>query len=81
MLKDIDLALYNKIKDRIKVEYEYDLPSDFDKIFDKFIQQTFVYTSELQLSSYQTQVSGVFFKQLADKRIPINTANLIFQQM
>lgn len=81
ILKNENRKLYDKIKDRIKAEYADDLPSNFDEIFDKFIQNTNVYTSELQLSTYETQVSGIFFKQLADKRIPINTANLIFQQM
>lgn len=80
-LKDENLELFSKIKSRIKDEYVDDLPSNFDGIFDKFIQKTFVYRSELQLSTYEDQVSGMFFKQLADKRIPTNTANVIFQQI
>lgn len=59
----------------------HELPSDFDDVFDVFIQNTFVHKSELQLSTYTTQVSGMFFNQLADKNIPADTAHLIFQQL
>lgn len=80
-LADENPELYDKIKIRIKDEYTDNPPSNFDEIYDKFIQKTFIYKSELQLSTYEDQVSGMFFKQLADKRIPINTANVIFQQI
>ena len=80
-LADENIKLYDKIKARIKDEYADNIPSNFDEIYDKFIQKTFIYQSELQLSTYEDQVSGMFFKQLADKRIPINTANVIFQQI
>lgn len=81
ILKDENVDLYNRIKERIKAEYNDDHPDDFDAVFERFIQKTFVYSSELQLSTYETQVSGIFFKQLADKKIPTDTANLIFQQL
>lgn len=80
-MADENIKLYDKIKARIKDEYADNIPSNFDEIYDKFIQKTFIYQSELQLSTYEDQVSGMFFKQLADKRIPINTANVIFQQI
>lgn len=73
--------LYKKIKDRIKEEYLDDTPSNFDTIYDDFIQNTFVHKSELQLKTYESQTMGKFFNQLADKNIPSNTANLIFQQL
>ncbi len=76
-----DIDLYNKIKGRIEEEFSDDMPSNFDLIFDKFIQNTFIYKSELQLSTYESQVAGEFFSHLADKNIPVNTANLIFQQL
>ncbi len=57
------------------------MPNDFDSVFDKFIQSTFVHKSELQLTTYETQTMGEFFRHLADKNIPSNTANLIFQQL
>ncbi len=80
-LQTENLNLYQKIKDRIRDEYLDNLPSDFDSVFDKFIQNTFVHKSELQLATYETQTKGVFFTHLSDKNIPSNTANLIFQQL
>lgn len=80
-LQEEDKKLYEKIKDRIKDEFSDDMPSNFDLVFDNFIQNTFVHKSELQLSTYEAQTMGEFFKHLADKDIPSNTANLIFQQL
>lgn len=73
--------LYQRIKGRIKDEYVDSLPSNFDSVFDIFIQNTFVHKSKLQLSTYTTQTAGMFFDQLANKNIPTDTAHLIFQQL
>ena len=73
--------LYDKIKGRIKNEFSNDMPSNFDCVFDEFIQRTFIHKSELQLKTYDSQAMGKFFNHLADKNIPSNTANLIFQQL
>ncbi len=74
-------ALYKKIKTRIEDEFVNDIPDNFDDIFDEFIQNTFLKKSCLQLMTYEEQVKGFFFEYLSDKNIPINTANLIFQQL
>ena len=76
-----DITLYQKIKDRIKDEFANDMPSNFDSVFDAFIQNTFVHKSDFQLAAYENQTKGEFFNHLADKNIPTNTANLIFQQL
>lgn len=76
-----NITLYQKIKDRIKDEFTNDMPSNFDAVFDTFIQNTFVHKSDLQLTTYEKQTKGEFFNHLADKNIPTNTANLIFQQL
>lgn len=81
LVKNENEELYQRIKMRICDEYADDMPNNFDLLFDRFIQNTFLYKSELQLSTYENQASGMFFKQLADKDIPSNTANLIFQQL
>ena len=73
--------LYRKIKDRIREEFSADMPNNFDAAFESFIQNTFVHKSELQLTTYESQTMGKFFNHLADKNIPSNTANLIFQQL
>ena len=80
-LQTENVELYRKIKDRIKEEFSDDMPSNFDLVFEEFIQNTFVHKSELQLTTYETQTMGKFFKHLADKNIPSNIANLIFQQL
>ena len=76
-----NVTLYEKIKNRIKNEFTNDMPSNFDTVFDTFIQNTFVHKSDLQLAAYENQTKGEFFNHLADKNIPTNTANLIFQQL
>lgn len=76
-----NVTLYEKIKNRIKKEFTNDMPSNFDTVFDTFIQNTFVHKSDLQLAAYENQTKGEFFNHLADKNIPTNTANLIFQQL
>lgn len=80
-LQTEDIALYGKIKERIREEFSDDMPSNFDSVFDDFIQNTFVHKSELQLTTYESQTMGNFFSHLANKNIPSNTANLIFQQL
>lgn len=81
ILQKENIELYKKIKNRIKNEFSNDMPSNFDSVFENFIQNTFICKSELQLTTYETQTMGKFFNYLADKNIPSNTANLIFQQL
>ena len=44
-LQTENIALYEKIKDRIKNEFLDDMPSNFDSVFEEFIQNTFVHKS------------------------------------
>lgn len=81
MLQTENIELYEKIKERIKNEFLDNMPSNFDSVFDEFIQNTYVHKSELQLTTYEDQTKGKFFDHLSDKSIPSNTANLIFQQL
>ena len=80
-LQEENSVLYQKIKNRLKDEFTNDMPSNFDSVFDAFIQNTFVHKSDLQLAAYENQTKGEFFSHLADKNIPTNTANLILQQL
>ena len=75
-LQEENSVLYQKIKNRLKDEFTNDMPSNFDSVFDAFIQNTFVHKSDLQLAAYENQTKGEFFSHLADKNIPTNTANL-----
>ena len=56
-LQTENIALYEKIKDRIKNEFLDDMPSNFDSVFEEFIQNTFVHKSELQLTTYESQTT------------------------
>lgn len=76
-----DIKLYTKIKSRIKDEFNNDIPSNFDSVFDSFIQYTFIHKSDLQLTTYESQTKGEYFNHLADKNISANTANFIFEQL
>lgn len=80
-LQKENIDLYQKIKNRIINEFSEDMPDEFDSVFDKFIQNTFISKSDLQLTTYENQSAGKFFEHLADKNIAANTANLIFQQL
>lgn len=81
LLKNDNYDLYKKIKNRIQEEYNQESLENFDEIFDKFIQNTYVQTSDLQLDTFEDQVSGKFFEFVKDKTIPANTANLILKQI
>lgn len=80
-LKVENKELYEKIKKRIRDEYIDEMPIDFDGVFDTFIQNTYVYNSELQLYTYEDQVTGQFFNTLEEKKIPTDTAHIIFKQI
>ena len=81
VLKNENPDLYTKILQRISEEYVQEAPDDFNSIFDRFIQNTFIQKSELQLETYEAQTKGMFFESLANKKIPVNTANFIFGQI
>ena len=73
--------LYNKIKQRLLEEYGMSKPSNFDEIFDRFIQNTSVITDTLQLNAYEEQTQSRFFSYLKDQKLPTDTAYLIFDQI
>lgn len=80
-LKEEYPDIYSKIKQRISDEYGNSKPDDFDAIFDRFVQNTFILTDSLQLSTYEEQTRGRFFTYLKHQKIPIDTANLVFEQI
>ena len=79
-IKEEDNELYNKIKFRIKDEYKNDKIDNFDNVFDKFIQNTFVSKSNLQLDTYESQTKGEFFDNIT-KNISMITAQAIYNQL
>ena len=57
-LQTENIALYEKIKDRIKNEFLDDMPSNFDSVFEEFIQNTFVHQSELCAQTRASSLAG-----------------------
>ncbi|MEC1744164.1 dsDNA nuclease domain-containing protein [Schinkia azotoformans] len=81
-LKKKNKALYDKVKNKIKYEYKNSpegLPTNFDDIFDRFIQNTFITKSELPLETHDNYIRAEFFDALKFKTIETNTAHLIFE--
>ncbi len=52
------LRYMKKIKDRIKNEFLDDMPSNFDSVFEEFIQNTFVHKSELCAQIRASSLAG-----------------------
>lgn len=73
--------IYSKIKQRVLDEYGNSKPNDFDAVFERFIQNTYISTDSLQLSTYEEQTRGRFFSHLKFEKIPLDTANLLFEQI
>ena len=63
-----------------KDEYKNDKIDNFDNVFDKFIQNTFVSKSNLQLDTYESQTKGEFFDNIT-KNISMITAQAIYNQL
>lgn len=68
LLETEDKKLYDKIKGRILDEYKMDMPTNFNEVFDRFIQGTYIYTSDLQLKTYENQTKGTFLTTFLIKR-------------
>ncbi|MES5265442.1 dsDNA nuclease domain-containing protein [Priestia megaterium] len=83
ILLDKDPDLYYKIKNILQAEYTVDglVEKDFDIYFNIFIQNTFIYTSELPLEEHSTQLKGIFFDALKFRSIQLDSAHLIFDTL
>lgn len=81
VLKDEEFDLYNKIKDKIKVEYSDLTPEKFNEIFDKFIQNTYIYYGDLPLKDYEKIVNGEFFSLLRNEDICASTGYMILREV
>ena len=85
-LQTENIALYEKIKDRIKNEFLDDMPSNFDSVFEEFIQNTFVHKSEFSGCSALEEVTAkgqiteigqqAFYKDTALAKIPDSVTSI-----
>lgn len=80
-LKDEDIEFYNKIKSILKEEYPDLSESEFNNVFDKFIQNTFIYYGELTLENYEKVVRGEFFELLDNQEIFTSTSHKILMDI
>ncbi|MEK3720058.1 dsDNA nuclease domain-containing protein [Paenibacillus sp. FSL H8-0034] len=76
-LKQEDLTLYMKIKDYIRLEYPMMPQSEFDVVFDRFVQNSFFNKSPLSLEGHVEQVKGVFFEVASRYNLDLKSGYLL----
>lgn len=80
-LKVVDFDLYSKIKNLIKSEFQ-DMDSNvFDTVFDRFVQETYIYDGELPLENYERVVAGEFFRMLENDDLYTSNSNKILKDI
>jgi hypothetical protein len=80
-LKCVDLELYSEIKDLMKKEYEDLDEITFNSVFDKFVQNTFLYDGDLHIHNYEKAVAGTFFTMLENEDIYTSNSNKILKDI
>ena len=80
-IKDENAQLYDTIKDRLKSEYGKNLPSNFDDVFDEFVNKTVILKSDLLLAGYDDKVKMAFFKKFEPHNIPINALSVVYESI
>ncbi|MGG1643666.1 dsDNA nuclease domain-containing protein [Paenibacillus sp. NRS-1782] len=81
LLKTTDPALYSKIKNLIKSEFNNIDLNEFEHIFDNFVQDTYVYDGDLPLENYEKVVAGEFFKMLENDELYTSNSNKILKDI
>ena len=72
--------LFKNKSTNLTIIMKNDKIDNFDNVFDKFIQNTFVSKSNLQLDTYESQTKGEFFDNIT-KNISMITAQAIYNQL
>lgn len=80
-LKEEDQTLYMEIKDLMRKEYEGIDEITFTTIFDRFVQNTYLYDGELHLENYEKTVAGTFFTMLENEDIYTSNSNKILKDI
>jgi len=81
VLEKENSVLYTEIKLLIRSEYPTMPINDFDKVFDRFIQNTFVYNGDLSLTNYEKIVAGEFFQMLENDDLYTSSSNKILRDI
>jgi hypothetical protein len=80
-LKMVDLALYNKIKNKMEKEWPITDCNEFDVSFEKFIQNTFIIKTHIALDTYEEQIRGIFFELLSRFHLDTSCGYLLLQEI
>ena len=80
-IKDENAQLYDTIKQRIKTEYGENLPSNFDDVFDEFVNKSVILKADLLLDGYDDKVKMAFFKKFEPHSIPINALSVVYESI
>lgn len=81
IVKEENLELYNHVKELIRGEYDEYSEDEFEIIFNKFIQNTYIYNGDLPLYQYEQIVKGEFADLLEDKQIYVSSSNKILRDI
>lgn len=77
ILKKKDATLYNRIKDFVRKEYPSINQTEFDEVFDRFVQNTFFTKTQLTLEGHVEQVKGAFFEVLSQFNLDAKSGYLL----
>jgi len=80
-LKVENNPLYCEIKEKLRKEYMFIAIHLFEEIFDRFIQNTYVYYGDLTLDNYEKVVAGEFFQMLDNTEIFTSNSNKILRDI
>ena len=86
-LKDTHNHIYVDIQNRIKNEYKNDSilsklnKNEFEELFDKFIQNTYIYDGELPLKKYERIVLGEFIDAVSNEKLYISNSKKIIEDI
>jgi hypothetical protein len=81
VLQKENYELYEKIRKLIRKEFNEEKEEIFNTIYDKFIQNTFIYYGDLPLQQYEKIVLGEFCELLSDTNIYVSNSNKIFKDI
>ncbi|MFJ2043976.1 dsDNA nuclease domain-containing protein [Paenibacillus taichungensis] len=80
-VKDANNKLYIKIKQSLESEFPEIDPQEFDAVFDRFVQETYIYDGDLPLDNYERVVAGEFFKMLENDDLYTSNSNKILRDI
>lgn len=81
LLKTENNNIYNELRGFLKIEYPTLDKKTFDKTFDVFVQNTFLFHGNLSLDNYEAVVAGNFFRMLDNEDIYTSNSNKVLRDV